>query len=105
MNTSPMTSSPTPPADPTHGSPKRALAVWLFLIAATLLAWLLGERGAHGPWVVAVLFGAAFVKGNLILLEYMALRHAPIFWRALTIGWLSAVCGAIALAYWKGMAT
>ena len=88
---------------PIHATPARALGVWVFLIAATLVTWLVGERGAHGPAVVALMFGLAFTKGSLIILEFMALRRAPLMWRVLTLGWLTSVCVAIAIAYWKGM--
>lgn len=87
----------------THGTPQRATLIWLFLLAATALAWALGEGGAAGPAVFALLFGLALVKGALILLDYMALRHAPVLWRALTLGWLIAVIALIALAYWRGL--
>ncbi|HRD35327.1 MAG TPA: cytochrome C oxidase subunit IV family protein [Rhodocyclaceae bacterium] len=92
-----------PEPHPIHATPARALGVWVFLIAATLVTWLVGERGAHGPAIVALMFGLAFVKGSLIILEFMALRRAPLMWRLLTLGWLSSVCAAIAIAYWKGM--
>ena len=86
-----------------HGSPHRATLIWLFLLAATAVAWSLGEGGARGPAVFAMLFSFALVKGALILLDYMALRHAPLLWRTLTLGWLVAVIALIALAYWRGM--
>jgi len=92
-----------PEPHPIHATPARALGVWVFLIAATLVTWLVGERGAHGPAIVALMFGLAFVKGSLTTLEFMALRGAPLMWRLLTLGWLSSVCAAIAIAYWKGM--
>lgn len=92
-----------PEPQPIHATPTRALGVWVFLIAATLVTWFVGERGAHGPAIVALMFGLAFVKGSLIILEFMALRRAPLMWRLLTLGWLSSVCAAIAIAYWKGM--
>ncbi|MBL8444481.1 MAG: cytochrome C oxidase subunit IV family protein [Zoogloeaceae bacterium] len=92
-----------PDPRPIHATPARALGVWTFLIAATLVTWLVGERGAHGPAVVALMFGLAYIKGSLIILEFMALRRAPLMWRMLTLGWLTSVCAAIAIAYWKGM--
>ncbi|AUN95115.1 cytochrome C oxidase subunit IV family protein [Pseudazoarcus pumilus] len=86
-----------------HATPQRATLIWLFLLAATAVAWWLGETGAAGPAIFAMLFGFALVKGALILLDYMALRHAPLLWRALTLGWLIAVIALIALAYWRGL--
>ena len=86
-----------------HGTPQRALVIWLFLIAATILAWAIGERGMGGPAIVALLFVLAFVKGSLVILDFMAVRHAPHLWRWVTLGWLGAVCALIGLAYWKGL--
>lgn len=95
--------SPHAPHAAAHGTPRRAFAIWVFLIAATGLAWAVAERGMGGPAIMALLFGLAFVKGALVILDYMAIRHAPVLWRALTLGWLAIVCILIGLAYWKGM--
>jgi hypothetical protein len=35
----------------------------------------------------------------------MALRHAPLLWRAVTMGWMIVVWAVIAIAYIKGLAT
>lgn len=86
-----------------HGTPQRALTIWLFLIAATILAWAIGERGMAGPAIVALLFVLAFVKGSLVILDFMAVRHAPRMWRYVMLGWLGAVCTLIGLAYWTGL--
>ncbi|MGE5471250.1 MAG: cytochrome C oxidase subunit IV family protein [Bacteroidota bacterium] len=81
----------------------RNTVIWLALVAATLLTWYLGERGAAGPAVVAGLLTIAGLKGGAIALEFMELKHAPRLWSGLTLGWLLLVGAAIALAYWKGM--
>lgn len=85
-----------------HGSPGQALLVWLLLMLATVLAWQLGEHGAGGPHMAVLLIAAALFKGSLIILEYMAIRHAPWPWRILLLGWLIGVCALILMAYWKG---
>lgn len=90
-----------PPA--VHGSPRRILAIWALLVAATLLTWALGE-GRGGPWLAALLLGIAAFKGALVALEFMALRRAPRLWPVLVLGWLALVCLVIGLAYWKGIA-
>ncbi|MFN3984476.1 MAG: cytochrome C oxidase subunit IV family protein [Rhodocyclaceae bacterium] len=87
-----------------HGSAIRALTIWIILIAATGVTWMVGERGEAGPWIVALVLSLACIKGALIVLDYMALRNAPLLWRALLLGWLIAVCALIGLAYWKGLA-
>lgn len=85
-----------------HGSPGRTLAAWLGLCVATVTTWRLGEQ-AGGAALTALLLGIALVKGRLVAYEFMALRHAPLLWRALLTGWLCVVCLLIGLAYWKGL--
>ena len=88
-----------------HGTPHRALAIWLALIVATGVTWTVGERGDTGPAIVAVLFSIAFVKGTLIILDYMALRRAPLMWPLIALGWMILVCALIGFAYLKGLGT
>ena len=73
------------------------------LIAATLLAWWLGERGAGGLGVMLLLAGMAAAKGTLVVLDFMALRQVKLLWRALLLGWLFVVLALIALAYFSGL--
>ena len=42
----------------------------------------------------------AFVKGRLVILDFMELRDAPMMWRVLLEGWLIVVASLILLAYW-----
>jgi hypothetical protein len=42
----------------------------------------------------------AFVKGRLVILDFMELRDAPRLWRTLLEGWLIVVGSLILLAYW-----
>lgn len=88
-----------------HGSPLRATAVWVVLMTATLITWSVGENGGAGPAIVGLLFSIAFAKGALIILDYMALRRAPLMWPLLALGWMSLVCALIGLAYWTGLPT
>jgi len=100
-----MTSSLATPHDSSHGTPRRAAVIWAILISATLLTWIIGEGGNAGPAVAGLLFAIAFGKGALIILDYMALRRAPLMWPLLALGWMIVVCSLIGLAYWKGLAT
>ncbi|MBS0544039.1 MAG: cytochrome C oxidase subunit IV family protein [Proteobacteria bacterium] len=86
-----------------HGTPRRATILWLLLIAATLLTWGLGAADVAGHLTILVLAVLSFWKGSVIILDFMALRHAPLLWRALTLGWMILVWAVIALAYWKGI--
>jgi hypothetical protein len=85
--------------------PDRLDFVWLFLLAATLTTWLLGEKGAAGLGVMATLMVISFLKGRYVVLDFMGLRQTQLAWRALVLGWLSLVTGLIALAYWLGLST
>ena len=86
-----------------YGSSRRALLTWLFMVGATGVAWWVADRGLGGAEVVGLLFGLAFVKGSMVILDYMAIRHAPLLWRFVTLGWLTLVCLLIGVAYWKGL--
>lgn len=86
-----------------HGTARRATLLWAALIAATALTWWVGEGGASGPAILAVLAAISIVKGGIVILDFMALRHAPLMWRLITLGWISLVWMLIGLAYWKGL--
>ena len=77
---------------------------WLILMIATGITWYLGEVGAAGTLAIVAMLLIAFVKGRLVILDFMALRHAPLLWRALTMGWIIVVWSLIAIAYIKGLA-
>jgi len=76
---------------------------WLALIVATLITWYLGEVGAAGTAAIVAMLGIAFVKGRLVILDFMELRGAPLIWRLLLEGWLLLVSGLILLAYWMSL--
>ena len=45
----------------------------------------------------------AFVRGRLVILDFMELRGALLMWRLLLEGWLILVSGLILLAYWMSL--
>ena len=73
---------------------------WLVLLIATGITWWLGDVGAAGTAAIIAMLAVAFVKGRLVILDFMELRGAPLMWRRLFEGWLSLVSGLILLAYW-----
>ena len=83
--------------NPLKNSAHRA---WLILIVATGMTWYLGEVGAAGTLAIVTMLLIAFVKGRLVILDFMELRNAPALWRALLEGWLILVSSLILLAYW-----
>lgn len=95
----------TLPNPHTHGTPARSTVLWLLLLAATVLTWVVGERGSSGPLIVTLLAVLSFAKGSVVILDFMALRRAPLMWRVLTLGWMGLIWALIGLAYWNGMTT
>lgn len=60
----------------------RAGASWLFLVAATLLSWVVGADHGTGSAVAVLVLAIAAIKVRLVGLDFMELRHAPIPLRA-----------------------
>jgi hypothetical protein len=73
---------------------------WIILLIATSITWYLGEVGAAGTLSIVAMLAIAFVKGRLVILDFMELRGAPLMWRLLLEGWLILVSSLILLAYW-----
>ncbi|MDY0072856.1 MAG: cytochrome C oxidase subunit IV family protein [Thauera sp.] len=87
-----------------HGSPRRATWLWLLLIVATLITWGFGTTGANGHFAMLALAVVSFWKGAVIILDFMAVRHASLLWKAVTLGWMVLVWAIIAIAYYKSLA-
>lgn len=73
---------------------------WLVLLVATGITWWLGDVGAAGTGVILAMLAITFIKGRLVILDFMELRGAPLMWRLLLEGWLILVSSLILLAYW-----
>ena len=77
---------------------------WLLLLALTAATYAIGESGlAGGSGSMALtlaLFALTFVKGLVVILDFLELRHAPALWRWVVLVWLAVVLAAIVLAYW-----
>ena len=76
---------------------------WLVLMIATAITWYLGEVGAAGTGAIVGMLLIAFVKGRLVILDFMELRQAPRMWRQLLEGWMLLVGSLILLAYWLSL--
>lgn len=78
--------------------------VWVVLLLATLATYAIGEVGPQlgitGPLAMALLLTISFIKGRLVVLDFMGLRGVKFFWRGLLVGWLLLVSAFIAVAYW-----
>ena len=75
----------------------RLTAIWLILLAVTLLSWRVGHgAGNLGPRLSgAAILAATFVKVHFVLLDFMEIRTAPLFLRAVIEGWVVALCAAL----------
>ena len=76
---------------------------WLVLMIATAITWYLGEVGAAGTGAIVGMLLIAFIKGRLVILDFMELRQAPRMWRLLLEGWMLLVGSLILLAYWLSL--
>ena len=76
---------------------------WLVLMIATSITWYLGEVGAAGTAPIVAMLVIAFIKGRLVILDFMELREAPRLWRILLESWLILVSSLILLAYWMSL--
>ena len=85
-----------------HSPLSRPLAIWSVLVAATGLTYAAGEFGTPGRLLMVAVLAIALVKGALVSLDFMELRHAPPLWRRIVIGWLLVVSAGIIFAYLKG---
>lgn len=83
--------------------PERVLdLIWLALLAATGVTWVLGANGWVGRAGLAgvlLVLALAWVKGLAVLLAFMELRLAPRVWRWGLAGALTAITALIVLAY------
>jgi hypothetical protein len=81
----------------------RILAVWLLLVAATLVSW--ETRGASDRWLAgsSVLL-IALLKARIIGLEFMELRRAPLLLRLGFELWAVVVCAVLLVLYWRSPA-
>lgn len=76
---------------------------WLVLLVATGATWRLGDVGAAGAGAILAMLAIVFIKGRLVILDFMELRGAPLMWRLLLEGWLVLVSSLILIAYWVGL--
>ena len=76
---------------------------WLVLMVATVITWYLGEVGAAGTSAIVAMLLIVFIKGRLVILDFMELRQAPRMWRLLLEGWMLLVGSLILLAYWLSL--
>lgn len=74
--------------------------IWMLLVAASLLSWLLIEGAQAAKWgATAVVLIAAF-KINLVIGHFMELQWQPAPYRLVLSVWLTLVTTIIIGGYW-----
>ena len=82
------------------GSRTRVAAVWLVLVAATLLSWESARSTDDYRLASSAVLLIAFLKARLIGLEFMELRAAPLQLRLIFEGWAVIACTGLLALYW-----
>ncbi len=86
---------PWPLRDPLHRT-------WLLLVAATAIAFWLRVDDVAGVIAAGATLAIAWIKGRLVVLDFMELRHAPPLYRRLFEGWVLLVSTLLLALYWVG---
>jgi hypothetical protein len=73
---------------------------WLFLMVATAATFGLRAEGAAGLGAAEATLGIAYMKGRLVILNFMEVRHAPLWLRLVLEAWLLAVSVTLLTIYW-----
>ncbi|MBL4660248.1 MAG: cytochrome C oxidase subunit IV family protein [Alcanivoracaceae bacterium] len=76
--------------------------ILILLILLTISTYMFGHFNSSGLLVVLFLIISAFIKGLLIMREFMELRGVSLLWRVIMYGWLTTVCSTIVIAYTIG---
>jgi heme/copper-type cytochrome/quinol oxidase subunit 4 len=78
--------------------PKSVSVVWAVLMVATCTStWWLSHDGVNARVGTAAILLIAAFKVRLVMLHFMELRNAPLWWRFVYETWL-LVCTAVILA-------
>ncbi len=72
---------------------------WLLLIGLTVSGYALRVEATADVLVGLATLAIAYLKGRLVMLDFMELRHAPCVWRGIFEGWLLVVAGVLMAAY------
>lgn len=78
---------------------KPCSAVWLMLMALTVLTFTLGGTGLDGMRLALLVLGIAVVKAQLVADHFMGLRRVAGFWRPLITVYLLILGAGIGLAF------
>jgi len=79
----------------------RITLVWFGLVAATALSWGMGHGFGfadtrHAGVTILVV---AFIKVRFVILDFMEIRHAPLFLRGIAETWFVVACATLVTLY------
>lgn len=63
--------------------PKRVFITWGILVTLSILAPIVGVEGEGSHWGVVIVLALALIKVRFVGLDFMELRHAPVWARML----------------------
>jgi hypothetical protein len=79
---------------------RRALVVWVVLVAATIVSWTVGaNHGIDYRFSTALVLVVTFAKVNLVGMNFMELREAVLPLRAIFNGFCIVVCAGLIAMY------
>lgn len=78
------------------------IRVLLLLLIATAATFQISGEASIGFYAGTGTLVIAYLKGRLIALDFMELRHAPLVWRLAIEGWLLLVSAMLLTVYWLG---
>lgn len=76
----------------------RLTVVWLLLVAATVLSWEVGHGlGIEDHRIAAVaVIVVALAKVRFVMMDFMEIRHAPLWFRLAGEAWTAGLAAALA---------
>lgn len=72
---------------------------WLILVIATAATFWVRADGLVGIVAGTLTLAFAGIKGGLVILDFMELRHAPNPWRSIICGWLLVLTTLLMVVY------
>ncbi len=73
--------------------------VWVLLISLTLMMFLLAQNQIKQQTLVIIMLFSAWIKGQLIIDDFMGLRRVALIWRLIISLWLASVLSIILSVY------
>ncbi len=92
-----MTTATTPSTSIDRSGDRKYIIVWGVLLAALGFSLLAGVLG-HGALMVALVFGAAFAKAVLVVMQFMHMSLEPRW-----IKWILIGAAAVVLVFYFGV--